>query len=158
VELARILGMGVLIAERKGAKACREDRTPFEEVLRFSTVLVVIVPRTPDTVDMIGFKELEWMRHDAVLVNVSRGGIVNKLALLETLKKGWIGGAAVDVFAEEPATEDNCWLIGNVAKGLNLITTPHTAWAGMATEAGLRRMAKENIENWVRGERSNVVV
>ena len=150
--------MKVLIAERKGGEACRDGRTPFEEVLRRSTVLVVIVPRTPGTVNMIGLKELEWMRHDAVLVNVSRGGIVDELALLEALKKGWIGGAAVDVFAEEPATEDNCWFIGNVVKGLNLITTPHTAWAGMTTEAELRRMAKENVENWVRGEPSNVVL
>lgn len=152
------MNMDVLIAERKGVEACRDGRTPFEEVLRHSTVLVIIVPRTADTVNMISLKELEWMRHDAVLVNVSRGDIIDEPALLEALKKGWIGGAAVDVFAEEPATEDNCWLVGNVAKGLNLITTPHTAWAGMATEVELLRMAKENVENWIRGEPRNVVL
>jgi phosphoglycerate dehydrogenase-like enzyme len=150
--------MDVLIAERKGVEACRDGRTSFEEVLRHSTVLVIIVPRTADTVNMISLKELEWMRHDAILVNVSRGDIIDEPALLEALKKGWIGGAAVDVFAEEPATEDNCWLVGNIVKGLNLITTPHTAWAGMATEVELRRMAKENVENWIRGEPRNVVL
>lgn len=156
--MAYVLGMKVLISERKGASTCRQGRTPFGEVLRYSTVVIFIVLRTPDSIDMISLGEFELMRHNAVLINVSRGGIVDEVALLEALTKGWIGGAAVDVFTKEPATEDNCWLIGQVVKKLNLITTPHIAWAGRATEIGLRQIAKENVEHWVRGTPSNVVV
>ncbi|KAF2466611.1 glycerate dehydrogenase [Lindgomyces ingoldianus] len=156
-KLARMLGMKVLISDRKGEGTCRPGRTLFEDVLKNSTVLILVIPRTPESTNMISTGELKMMRKEAVLVNVSRGEIVDEVALVQALKHGWIGGAAVDVFAHEPATSETCPLIGDHAKDLNLITTPHTAWAGDQTSANLQRMAKENIEAWYCGEPRRIV-
>lgn len=97
------------------------------------------------------------MSRHAVLVNVSRGGIVDEAALITALKEGWIAGAATDVFAKEPAGPENSPLLGEETKDLNLTVSPHMAWLADKTWANLRVMAKENVEGWCAGRPSRVV-
>ena len=119
-----------------------------DEVLRESDYVVICVPLTKETANLIGVRELALMKTDAFLVNSSRGGIVDEVALYDCLMKGKIAGAALDVFSQEPPPADHPLL------GLdNFIATPHVG--GMTAEA-MRRMAitvAEEILRVLRGER-----
>lgn len=150
-QLARALGMTVLVAERKGEKP-RENRTPFEDVLQKSTVLVVCLPRSPETLNLISTAELRSMPPQALLINVARGGIVDEAALVTALQEGWISGAATDVFENEPAGKADSPLLSSDVEGLNLVLTPHLAWYAERTLGNLQRGVKSIVEKWHAGE------
>ena len=120
-----------------------------------ATVVVLCLPRGPDTVDLIAGEELKAMRAPAVLINVARGGIVNEGARLEALKQGWIAGAATDVFAKEPAGRGDSPLLSAEAAGLNLVLTPHLAWFSEDTLVNLQNAVKYTVERWCAGETIN---
>lgn len=174
-KLARALGMRVLIASRKDGSDSssrntsvsssssatssehNQTRTPFHEVLRQSTVLVIAVPRLPSTVDMISTLELPMMQRNAILINVARGGIVNESALVHALKHGLIAGAATDVFATEPAGRDTSPLLAEDVP--NLTVSPHLAWYAQSTQDTRARQVKEIVEGFVTsGKAKNEVV
>ena len=94
----------------------------FEEIFTNSDFVSVHVPLTKKTKNLIGEKELKMMKESAFLINTARGGIVDEFALARALKEGWIAGAALDVFEEEPPSFDS-----PLFKCENLITTPHMA-------------------------------
>ena len=75
---------------------------PFEEIIETSSVISVHCPLLPETKGLIGRKELEKMRKDCLLINNSRGGIVNEADLVEAIKEKRIAGAAMDVVSSEP--------------------------------------------------------
>ncbi|KAJ0117903.1 glycerate dehydrogenase [Diaporthe amygdali] len=101
---------------------------PFDQVIRTASVLTLCLPRISDTINYISSAELEAMQSHAVLVNVSRGGIVEEGALVKALENGNIAGAATDVFKKEPVSDGDSPLLGDRVQDLNLVTTPHTAW------------------------------
>ena len=119
-----------------------------DEVLRESDYVVICVPLTKETANLIEARELALMKASAFLVNSSRGGIVDEAALYDHLVKGKIAGAALDVFSQEPPSSDHPLL------GLdNFIATPHI---GGMTEEAMRRMAitvAEEILRVLHGER-----
>ncbi|KAJ5458127.1 D-isomer specific 2-hydroxyacid dehydrogenaseNAD-binding [Penicillium sp. IBT 31633x] len=154
--LAKGLGMKVIIAERKGV-ASRDGRFLFEDALKKATVVVLCLPRSAETLNMISAAELRIMSPHAVLVNVARGGIVDEQALLDALKGGVIAGAATDVYAIEPAGRGDSPLLGPDAKGLNLVLTPHLAWYAERTLRNLQATVKETTEKWCAGESINQV-
>ena len=94
----------------------------YEDLLKVSDIVTIHVPLTEGTRDMIAKPQLEMMKDTALLINCSRGGIVNEQDLVEALKNGTIAGAGTDVYCSEPpATDDpllNC---------PNLIVSPHSA-------------------------------
>lgn len=93
------------------------------DVLPRADVVVIAAPHTASTRGLIGRDELKAMRRDAVLVNVSRGALVDEGALAEALERGTIAGAALDVFHEEPLPADSpLW------RAPHLLITPHTSW------------------------------
>src|SRR5262249_56103005 len=92
--LAESLGMKVLIAEHKKAKAPRPGRTVFVEVLRESDIVTLHCPLTEETRDMFGPAEFEMMKPNALLINTARGALVQERALLSALESGSIAGAA----------------------------------------------------------------
>lgn len=149
-KLFMALGMNVIVAARKGAPAS-EGRVTFDEALRTASVVVACCPRTPDTVGLLSKPEFATMLDDAVLVNVSRGGVVDEESLLGALKDGQIAGAGTDVFAIEPASPETTSLLGSDAQGLNLVVTPHTAWIGGNTTANYQRVLQENIQDFIVG-------
>ncbi|KAH6648414.1 glycerate dehydrogenase [Truncatella angustata] len=156
--IAKALGMAVLIADRKGQKEAREGRTSFETVIKGSSVLVLCLPRSAETLNTIAEGELEDMPRYSILINVSRGGIVDERALVAALKEKKIAGAATDVFSTEPATPENSPLFAPGTEDLNLVTTPHVAWCGEDTNYNYNETLKKNIRTWLEGQPTNTVV
>jgi len=112
------------------------------DLLRESDYVVISVPLTKATQDLIAAKELGLMKENAFLINSSRGRIINEAALYDHLVKGKIAGAALDVFTHEPLSPDHPLLSLD-----NFIATPHTA--GVTAEA-MRRMATTLAEDILR--------
>jgi glycerate dehydrogenase len=146
-------GMQVLVAGRRGA-AATGGRTAFEEVLARSDVLSLHCPLTRETRNLIGAPEIACMRRDALLINTARGGLVDAAALASALRAGRLGGAGIDVLAQEPPVDGDPLLADDIP---NLIVTPHVAWAAReARQRALDEMAL-NVEAFLRGERRNRV-
>lgn len=154
-QLARAIGMEVLVAERKGEAVVREGRTGFEEVLKNSDVISLHCPLTPETQNMIGREELRLMKPDAVLINTARGGLLDDAALLDALNEGRIGGAGIDVLRVEPPKSPSPLLDADLP---NLIVTPHNAWASRQAMQTLADQLIESIEAFVEGQPRNLVV
>ena len=104
--IGKALGMTVLVADRKGTSSVRPGRTDFTTALQTSTVIILTLPLSPSTTDLISSPEFGLMQSDAILINVSRGGIINEAALVSALKERKIAGAATDVYSEEPAGQE----------------------------------------------------
>jgi D-3-phosphoglycerate dehydrogenase len=90
-----------------------------DELLRNSDYVTLHVPLLPETRHMIGKRELEMMKQGAVLINTSRGAVVDEKELIEALKGGKIGGACLDVYETEPLTDSPLLSLPNV------VLTPH---------------------------------
>ena len=117
-------------------------------LLEEADFVVLCVPLTSETTNMIGARELAWMKPSAFLVNTSRGGLIDEAALYTSLSEGRIAGAAMDAFVKEPPGPKNPLLTLD-----NFIATPHVAGA---THEAMRRMATDLAEEIVRvlsGER-----
>lgn len=95
-----------------------------DTVLGWSDFVVLAVPQTAQTDQMIGRRELAAMRSDAYLINIARGSVVDEGALIDALQRGAIAGAGLDVFADEPLPDTSAlWKLPNV------VVTPHVAGA-----------------------------
>ena len=94
----------------------------YEELLKISDVVSIHVPLTEETRNMISRKQLSEMKKTALIINCSRGGIINEADLTEALKAGEIAGAGTDVFCNEPPKTDDPLL-----NCPNLIVSPHSA-------------------------------
>jgi phosphoglycerate dehydrogenase-like enzyme len=117
------------------------------ELLSESDYVVLSVPLTPETTGMIGRPELAAMKADASLVNVGRGPLVDERALADALRQRKIGGAALDVFDQEPLPSDSpLWNLEN------LLITPHTA--GMSDHMWERHYSlfRENLRRYLSGQ------
>lgn len=112
------------------------------DMLKISDVVSISVPLLPSTVNLIGKSEFSIMKKTSILVNTSRGKIVNELDLYKALISGEIRAAALDVFEVEPPSKENPLLKLN-----NFIGTPHV---GAATEEALIRMGVTAIEEIIR--------
>lgn len=139
--LARGLGMQVLFAQAPG-KPRREDELPLDELLERVDALTLHVPLTPATRGMIGREALARMKPDAVIVNTGRGALVDAGALVEALRLGHIGGAALDVLDVEPPPADHPLLARDLP---NLLVTPHVAWASEHAQACLPQRLEELV-------------
>lgn len=114
-----------------------------EELLSTSDVISLHVPETEQTQNMIGAKELELMKDGAILINAARGTVIDIEALVTTLKAGKLGGAALDVFPEEPKSNDEAFL-SPLRQFDNVILTPHVG--------GSTQEAQQNIGIEVAGK------
>ncbi len=151
---ARAFGMEVLVANRPGGGRA-PDRLDLDELLPQADVLSLHCPLTPHTEGLIGAARLARMKPDAVLINTARGALVDAAALVDALRAGRLGGAGIDVLAQEPPVDGNPLLAGDVP---NLIVTPHVAWAAReARQRCLDEMAA-NVEDFRRGGRRGRVV
>ncbi|MGC9469200.1 MAG: D-2-hydroxyacid dehydrogenase [Anaerolineae bacterium] len=106
--------------------------------------VVIAVPLTAETEGLIGRAELRMMRPDAWLINIARGAIVDEAALIETLTQGWIAGAALDVFEEEPLPESSpLWAMSNV------MITPHSSWSTPYLKQREAELFLDNLERFL---------
>ncbi|KAI1323022.1 glycerate dehydrogenase [Xylariaceae sp. FL0255] len=142
------LGMKIIVASRKGGEV-PEGRVSFETALRESSVLILCLPRSPDTMNLISDAEFNIMRSCALVINVSRGGIVDERALISALKEGKIAGAATDVYPKEPAGPSNSVLLSPEMADLNLVTTPHVAWYAEDTHDNYYQATTGNVIDFV---------
>ncbi|HEY8530300.1 MAG TPA: D-glycerate dehydrogenase [Paenibacillaceae bacterium] len=118
-----------------------------DELLARSDFVVVLTPLTPETKKMIGREQLARMKPTAILVNVSRGAVVDEAALVEALRSGTIRGAALDVFEREPVDPDNPLLAMD-----NVVLLPHIGSATARTRAAMAMLAARNLVAGLRGE------
>jgi D-3-phosphoglycerate dehydrogenase len=108
--------------------ACRDDLNKelgaecvsIEELLKRSDIVTIHVPLLPETRHMINEEKLRLMKKTAILINTSRGAVVDTAALVKALSEGWIAGAGLDVFEEEPLPKDH-----PLTKLDNVVLTPH---------------------------------
>jgi glycerate dehydrogenase len=153
-KIALGFGMKVLFADHAPPKVPGVSFTPLDQVLTESDVISLHAPLTPETRNLIGAKELRKMKPTAILINTSRGGLVDEQALAEALTEGWIAGAGFDVLTKEPPKEGNPLLD---LKLPNFILTPHVAWASEGAMQFLADQLIDNIEAFVRGKPQHLV-
>lgn len=142
--------------------ACSRTRHPQGEALAQYTDLDTLLaqsdfvslncPLTPATEKLINADTLAKMKAGAVLINTSRGGLVDENALKAALESGHLRAAAVDVVSREPITADNPLL-----SAPNCIITPHMAWAPAESRQRLLDCVVENIRSFLEGNPRNVV-
>jgi glycerate dehydrogenase len=152
--LARAFGMRVLFADHAPPKAAGIEFTPADQVLREADIVSLHLPATPQTVNMIGSKELAKMKSGALLINTARGGLVDEHALANALRQGIIAGAGFDVLSAEPPPLGNPLLAADIP---NFILTPHVAWASREAMQALADQLMDNVEAFVNGNPRNVV-
>lgn len=125
----------------------------FDELMGASDILSIHVPLLPSTRGIIGDAALSKMKPSALVVNTSRGQVIDEKALYKALKGGRIRGAALDVFEEEPTPLDNPLLTLD-----NVVVTPHCASATWETRRKMAEMAVGNIKAFLEGRRPPNVV
>lgn len=147
----KALGMRVVGTRRGGEPLPDVDRVygpdGTDRVLSESDVVAVVLPLTPETRGLLGARALAQMKPRALLVNIARGGIVDEEALARALREERIGGAAMDVFAEEPLREESpLW------DAPNCIVTPHVAGLSRDYMERVARIFVENVRRVEAGE------
>ena len=123
-----------------------------EELFRQSDVVSLHCPLTEDTAKIVCERTLAWMKPTALLINTSRGGLVDEEALAQALNKGRLSGAGVDVLSTEPPEPANPLL-----RARNCIITPHCAWATRAARQRLLDITVANVKAFQAGCPQNVV-
>ncbi|MCS7241528.1 MAG: glyoxylate reductase [Candidatus Caldatribacterium sp.] len=116
------------------------------ELLQEADFVSIHVPLTKDTYHLIGERELRMMKRGAYLINTARGPVVDEKALVRALQEGWIQGAALDVFENEPEVEPGLLKLDNV------VLAPHIGSASYATRTRMAVIAAENLVQALRGE------
>jgi glycerate dehydrogenase len=156
-EVARIawaLGMNVLVHDVAPMDDLGEGirAVDLETLVRQSDVVSLHCPLNPQTQHLINAERLAWMKPTALLINTSRGPLVDEAALADALNSGQIAGAGLDVLSTEPPPADNPLLTVE-----NCHITPHIAWATQAARSRLMRIAVDNVRAFLAGQPWNVV-
>lgn len=150
--LASAFGMRVVAVRRRPDQprpACIEEVWPADrltDLLGISDVVLIAAPHTTETKRLIGRSEIAGMKPGAMLINVARGKLVDDEALVEALREGRLGGAALDVFTQEPLEPDSpYWDLPNV------IVTPHVSGSMQDYWTPLAALFAENLRRFERG-------
>ena len=124
-----------------------------EELFRTSDIITCHTPLTGDTHHIVNAERLAMMKSSAILINTSRGPVVDEQALIEALERGIIAGAGLDVFEQEPVDPHNPLLTMT-----NVVATPHMAGTTWDTWARRAQFGFENMERVRNGESPQAVV
>lgn len=118
-------------------------KVDLDELLRTSDIVTLHVPKTPETTNIIDASALNKMKKGSMVINCARGGLVDELALKVALESGHLRGAALDVFAEEPAKE-------NILFGMpNVICTPHLGASTSEAQEKVAVQVAEQMSNYL---------
>ena len=152
--LAKALGMVVITYSRCIRPEGKEiaEYVDLDTLLARSDVISLHCPLFPETEKMINAQTIGKMKDGVILLNTSRGGVIDEMAVAEGLRSGKIRSAAVDVVSEEPMHRENPLLTAP-----NCIITPHMAWAPIETRQRLLGVVAENIRGFLEGTPRNVV-
>ena len=142
--------MNVLYVDEKKNETLEKEvnakKVTFDEILKKSDFISLHVPLIPSTHHLIGEKELKMMKKNAVLINTSRGPVVDEQALVFALKEKQIFGAGLDVYEHEPE------MTGELKKLDNVVLQPHSASATIESRTKMAVMAAENMVAGLKGE------
>jgi len=122
-----------------------------DELLIGSDIITLHLPSIVGQAPVIGAHELSLLRRSALIVNVSRGGLVDETALAEALQAGKVGGAALDVLAEEPPRAE-----AEILAAPSTLLSPHVGWYSASAEPRARRQVVNGVLAWLDGERPTV--
>ncbi len=147
---AAAFGMKVMFAAHKGVEGLGPLYTPFDEVIETADVITLHAPLTPQTRGMIAMPEFRRMKKKPLIINTSRGGLVDEADLVQALEEGLIAGFGFDVLTKEPPAPDNPLL--KVLNRPNVIVTPHVAWASNEAQSEVWRQVVESIDRFVAGD------
>lgn len=154
-EIAEVFGMNVLFTS-KSKKDTDKFKTArqvdLDSLLNYSDFVTCHCPLTDETSDLINMNNLMKMKKSAILINTSRGPVVNEEDLAYALNNDIIAGAGLDVLSEEPPKADN-----PMFNAKNCYITPHIAWASKETRARLISILDSNIEHYLSGNIQNKV-
>ena len=128
-------------------------RATLDDVLANSDFISLHLPSNEKTRHMIGRESFEKMKKTAVLINTSRGAIVDEAALTDALEEGVIAGAGLDVFEDEINPINS-----RLANAKNAVLTPHVAWNTLEADASLHEEVGDNVARYLRGERPESIV
>lgn len=134
------------------AEALGVSYVELDELLQDSDVIIICIPLTPTTQHLIGQREFGIVKPGVILVNVSRGKIVDQAALVSALNTGEVGGAGLDVFEEEPVPADSLLL-----RCKHLVLTPHVGGTTPEAIALIDSGVVENIIAFLEGRPQNLV-
>ena len=145
--IAKGFGMNILIMKRtppttKQQKELEAEYIPPNDISTFlqkSDIITIHIPLTPQTHYIIGKKEIALMKDGAILINTSRGGIVEETALLEALQSGKLRGAALDVYEVEPPTDLALVRLSNV------VCSPHIGGQTLEARKGMSTILAEKL-------------
>ncbi len=154
-EIARAFGMKVLAFDEYPNKAFEKEGisyTTLDTLLAESDVVSLHCPLTDRNRGMINRESIARMKDGAILINTSRGPLVDEAALAEALDSGKLKAAAVDVVSTEPIRPENPLL-----KARNMLVTPHIAWAPKEARSRLLDIAVENVRAFLAGTPVNIV-
>lgn len=153
--IAQALGMEILAFDNfqdKSLESATCKYTSLDELLEKSDIISLHCPLTDENVGMINKESISKMKDGVMIVNTSRGPLIDEQDLVDALASGKVASAAVDVVSSEPIKADNPLL-----KAKNCIITPHIAWAPKESRARLMDIAVENLGAFLNGNPVNVV-
>jgi phosphoglycerate dehydrogenase-like enzyme len=151
--LATVAYADVQRAPTEIEQALEAEHTTLGELLETSDVVTIHTPLNAATREMIDERVLARMKRSAILINTSRGPVVNQTHLAEALRTGVIAGAGLDVFDPEPLAADSPLLAMD-----NVVVTPHIAGTTIDTWSRRLDFAFANIERVARGEKAEALV
>jgi glycerate dehydrogenase len=160
--IGRGFGLTVLAAAVPGSPTHGDDpgaqpRLPLDEALPRADVVSLHCPLTPATERLVNERFLARLRPGAILVNTSRGGLIDEPALVAALRAGHLGGVGLDVLSREPPPADHPLADPRAPYAARVVVTPHLAWGTVEARARLRREVGENLLAYLRGEHRNRV-
>lgn len=149
-EIGRCFGMHIIYYDI--VKPADADKLDFEyydieTLLKNSDVVSVHVPLLKETFHLIDESKLKLMKKDAIIVNTSRGAVIDEKALIKALKDGWIMGAGLDVFETEPLPLDS-----ELLNMENVVLSPHRGSASIETRTAMLNLAINNLISVLKGE------
>lgn len=152
--LAKAFGMNVITYSRSQTDSGREiaEYVDLDTLLAKADVLSLHCPLFPETKEIINAAAIAKMKDGAILLNTSRGPLINEQDVADALRSGKLRAAAMDVVSAEPITADNPLLTAP-----NCILTPHMAWAPIESRQRLLSCVVENIRGFLNGTPQNVV-
>ena len=153
-QVAHSLGMDVfaLTSKEKDQLPTGVQKTTLEGLLGVADILTLHCPLSPDTYHLINEERLAMMREGAILINTSRGALVDEQAVANALESGRLQAYGADVMSKEPPLADNPLL-----RQAHAHLTPHIAWATLEARQRLIKTGIENVKAFVEGQPQNVV-
>lgn len=125
-----------------------------DELLEQSDIVSLHCPLTPETYHLINAERISKMKRGAYLINTARGGVIDSKELAQALNEGYLSGAGIDVFENEPPLDTNDPLL----HCKNTIVTPHIAFASAESMEARAEIVFQNIKTWLEGKQQNIIL